>query len=103
MTFLSFESQTRGTPAMGGKRTHSHIMSRFSGRSNFHKQKRRDAQQGGGSGGRNGKIRRYSWSVKAIRRNRTGTGRMRTLKHVHRLEKNGYRSGCQATKKVQAN
>ena len=75
-------------------------MSRFSGRSNFHKQKKRDAQQGGGSGGRNGKIRRYRWSVKAIRRNRTGTGRMRTLKTLHRREKNGYRNGTQATKKV---
>ena len=78
-------------------------MSRFSGRSNFHKQKKRDAQQGGGSGGSAGKVRRYNWSTKALRRRKIGSGRMRTLRHLMRKEKNGYRSGTQATKKVKAN
>jgi len=85
---------TRGTPASGKKHTHSHAISRVSGKSNFHLQKRKTASTGGGA-----TKRRYTWSTKAIRRNRTGTGRMRHLRHVHRREKNGYRHGTQATKK----
>ena len=91
--------QTRGTPAAGKKHTHSHCISRFTGRSNFHKQKRRDAQSGGGV---HNKKRRYTWSTKAIRRNRTGTGRCRHLKTIARKQKNGFRTGTQATKKVKA-
>ena len=90
---------TRGTPAAGKKHTHSHMMSRFTGRSNFHKQNRKDAQSGGGF---HAKKRRYNWSVKAKRRNTEGTGRCRYLKHKYRKEKNGYRTGCQAQKKVKA-
>jgi large subunit ribosomal protein L37e len=90
--------QTRGTPAAGKKHTHSHAISRVSGKSNFHLQKRKCASLGGGT-----KKRRYSWSVKAIRRNRTGTGRMRSLRHVHRREKNGYRHGTQASKNKASN
>merc|ERR1712028_201628 len=91
------KAMTRGTPAAGLKHTHSHAISRFTGRSNFHLQKRKDAQSGGGF---HTKKRRYNWSTKAKRRNSTGTGRMRTLRHVHRLEKNGYRHGMQASPKV---
>ena len=90
---------TRGTPAAGKKHTHSHCISRFSGRSNFHKQNKKDAQTGGGF---HNKKRRYSWATKNIRRHRTGTGRMRHLRHVARKEKNGYRTGTQATKKIKA-
>merc|ERR1711937_346308 len=90
----------RGTPAAGKKHVHTHCISRFTGRSNFHKQKRKDAQSGGGF---HAKKRRYNWSTKAKRRNTTGTGRCRHLRHVNRKEKNGYRSGCQAQKKVKAN
>merc|ERR1719352_1509159 len=78
---------TRGTPAAGKKHTHSHMISRFTGRSNFHKQNKKDAQSGGGV---HAKKRRYNWSVKAKRRNTTGTGRCRYVKHVNRKEKNGY-------------
>merc|ERR1719375_3102760 len=67
---------TRGTPAAGLKHTHSHALSRYTGRSNFHLQKRKDAQSGGGF---HTKKRRYNWSTKALRRNTTGTGRMRCL------------------------
>merc|ERR1711965_1004852 len=90
------EKMTRGTPA-AGKHTHSHCISRFTGRSNFHLQKRKDAQSGGGF---HNKKRRYNWSTKALRRNTTGTGRCRHLRHTARKEKNGYRTGCQAQKKV---
>jgi hypothetical protein len=34
-----------------------------------------------------------NWSVKAIRRKTTGSGRMRHLKTVQRRFKNGFRSG----------
>ena len=75
------------------------MISRFTGRSNFHKQNKKDAQSGGGV---HAKKRRYNWSVKAKRRNTTGTGRCRHVRHVNRKEKNGYRTGCQASKKVKA-
>ena len=35
-----------------------------------------------------------NWSVKAIRRKTTGTGRMRYLKTVNRRFKNGFREGA---------
>jgi hypothetical protein len=35
-----------------------------------------------------------NWSVKAIRRKTTGTGRMRHLKVVQRRAKNGFREGA---------
>ena len=82
---------SRGTPAAGKRHTHSHAISRVSGKSNFHLQKRKTASLGGGA-----TKRRYNWSKKAIRRNTTGTGRMRHLRHVQRREKNGYRHGTQA-------
>ena len=34
-----------------------------------------------------------NWSVKAIRRKTTGTGRMRYLRHVPRRFKTGFREG----------
>ena len=44
------------------------------------------------------KIRKYNWSVKAIRRKTTGTGRMRHLRHMPRRFKNGFREGTAAVK-----
>uniref|UniRef100_A0A161Y069 Ribosomal protein L37 n=1 Tax=Daucus carota subsp. sativus TaxID=79200 RepID=A0A161Y069_DAUCS len=38
-----------------------------------------------------------NWSVKAIRRKTTGTGRMRYLRHVPRRFKSNFREGTQAT------
>ncbi|QCE09578.1 large subunit ribosomal protein L37e [Vigna unguiculata] len=40
--------------------------------------------------------RKYNWSVKAIRRKTTGTGRMRYLRHVPRRFKSGFREGTEA-------
>ena len=50
------------------------------------------------------KGRTYNWSVKAIRRKTTGTGRMRYLRHVPRRFKTGFREGTEAAprKKVAA-
>ncbi|PPE02541.1 hypothetical protein GOBAR_DD00435 [Gossypium barbadense] len=46
----------------------------------------------------------HNWSVKAIRRKTTGTGRMRYLRHVPRRFKTGFREGTEAAprKKVAA-
>ena len=44
------------------------------------------------------KTRKYGWSVKAIRRKTTGTGRMRHMSTVHRRFRNGFREGTVATK-----
>lgn len=41
-----------------------------------------------------------NWSVKAIGRKTTGTGRMRYLKTLPRRFKNGFREGTAATKKA---
>ena len=90
---------TRGTPAAGKKNKHSHGYSRYSGRTNFHLQKKKDAQT---AGGLSTKKRRFNWSTKAKRRNHTGTGRTRYVKTIHRLEKNGFRHGGQAQKKVKS-
>ncbi|KAL0661962.1 hypothetical protein Bca4012_098799 [Brassica carinata] len=38
----------------------------------------------------------YNWSVKAIRRKTTGTGRMRYLRNVPRRFKTGFREGTEA-------
>ncbi|CAL5359113.1 unnamed protein product [Camellia sinensis] len=38
----------------------------------------------------------YNWSVKAIRRKTTGTGRMRYLRNVPRRFKSGFREGTEA-------
>ncbi|KAF8371500.1 hypothetical protein PRIPAC_77929, partial [Pristionchus pacificus] len=38
----------------------------------------------------------YQWSIKAIRRSTTGTGRMRHLKKIQHRFKNGFREGTVA-------
>ncbi|THU52516.1 hypothetical protein C4D60_Mb10t04800 [Musa balbisiana] len=43
-----------------------------------------------------------NWSVKAIRRKTTGTGRMRYLRHVPRRFKSSFREGTQATPRKKA-
>ena len=47
-------------------------------------------------------MRRYNWSMKALRRRTTGSGRTRFLKNVQRRFKNGFREGTVATKKSSA-
>ena len=39
-----------------------------------------------------------NWAVKAQRRRTTGTGRMRSMKHIPRLFKNGFRTGTSSKK-----
>merc|ERR1712178_109738 len=83
---------TKGTQAFGKRNNKSHTVSRFSGKQNWHKQKKRCASTGHPSG----KLRRFNWSKKSIRRTTTGTGRMRHLRHLPRRIKNGFREGTQA-------
>jgi len=45
------------------------------------------------------RLRKYNWSVKAIRRKTTGTGRMRYLKDIPRRSKNGFREGVALPKR----
>ncbi len=66
-----------GTQAQGKRNNKSHTLSRISGKSNWHKQKGKDAGLGGGS-----KLRRYNWSRKAKGRRAVGTGRMAHLRTV---------------------
>ncbi|KAH9620856.1 hypothetical protein KSS87_017851 [Heliosperma pusillum] len=47
------------------------------------------------------RTRKYNWSVKAIRRKTTGTGRMRYLRNVPRRFKTGFREGTQAAPRKQ--
>ncbi|KAK8654840.1 hypothetical protein V6N13_107437 [Hibiscus sabdariffa] len=63
------------------------------GRRSFHLQKSRC----GACAYPTSRVRKYNWSVKAIRRKTTGTCRMRYLRHVPRRFKTGYREGTQAT------
>ncbi|ONL98682.1 Ribosomal protein L37 [Zea mays] len=44
----------------------------------------------------------YNWSVKAIRRKTTGTGRMRYMRHVPRRFKSNFREGTEAAPKKSA-
>merc|ERR1711976_631649 len=90
--YFKVETMTRGTPAQGKRGNKSHTLSRYSGKQNWHKQKKRCASTGHPSG----KVRRYNWSLKSKRRTGQGTGRMRVLKHTARKLKNGYREGCKA-------
>merc|ERR1740123_337856 len=77
---------TKGTQAQGKRGNKSHTLSRYSGKQNWHKQKKRCASTGHPSG----KVRRYHWSLKSKRRTGQGTGRMRTLRHLARKVKKGY-------------
>ena len=90
---------TKGTQAQGKRGNKSHTLSRYSGKQNWHKQKQKCASTGMSSQG--GKIRRYNWSLKSKRRTGQGTGRMRTLRHLARKVKNGYREGTTAPTSTQ--
>ncbi|KAL4449500.1 hypothetical protein ABPG77_007144 [Micractinium sp. CCAP 211/92] len=86
----------KGTGSFGLRHTKSHTLCRRCGRRSFHIQK----STCGSCGYPAAKIRKYNWSVKAIGRKTTGTGRMRHLKLVHRRFKNGFREGTAAKKQA---
>mmetsp|Transcript_29904 Transcript_29904/g.53539 ORF Transcript_29904/g.53539 Transcript_29904/m.53539 type:complete len:97 (-) Transcript_29904:150-440(-) len=88
----------KGTGSFGKRHNKSHTLCRRCGRRSFHIQKSTCSYCGYPSA----RIRKYNWSVKAIRRKTTGTGRMRYMKDLPRRFKNGFREGTQAKPKVAA-
>ncbi|KAF8388985.1 hypothetical protein HHK36_025669 [Tetracentron sinense] len=82
----------KGTGSFGKRRNKTHTLCVRCGRRSFHLQKSRCAACGYPAS----RIRKYNWSVKAIRRKTTGTGRMRYMRHVARRFKSNFREGTQA-------
>eukprot|EP00744_Colponema_vietnamica_P018074 GILI01025459.1.p2 GENE.GILI01025459.1~~GILI01025459.1.p2 ORF type:complete len:103 (+),score=23.52 GILI01025459.1:35-310(+) len=88
---------TKGTTSFGKRGKKSHTICRRCGERAYHIQKCVCASCGFPSA----RTRHYNWGVKAIRRRTTGTGRMRSLRHMPRKFKNGFREGTTAKKVVQ--
>ncbi|CAL9092329.1 unnamed protein product [Musa acuminata var. zebrina] len=88
----------KGTGSFGKRRNKTHTLCVRCGRRSFHLQKSRC----GACGYPSSRIRKYNWSVKAIRRKTTGTGRMRYLRHVPRRFKSNFREGTQAVPRKKA-
>merc|ERR1712100_152406 len=63
----------KGTGSFGKRHNKTHTLCPRCGKRSFHNQKKTCSSCGYPSS----KIRKYNWSVKAIRRKTTGTGRMR--------------------------
>ncbi|URE12138.1 hypothetical protein MUK42_23088 [Musa troglodytarum] len=88
----------KGTGSFGKRRNKTHTLCVRCGRRSFHLQKSRC----GACGYPSSRIRKYNWSVKAIRRKTTGAGRMRYLRHVPRRFKSNFREGTQAAPRKKA-
>ncbi|XP_062217857.1 large ribosomal subunit protein eL37x-like, partial [Phragmites australis] len=82
----------KGTGSFGKRRNKTHTLCVRCGRRSFHLQKSTCSSCGYPAA----RIRKYNWSVKAIRRKTTGTGRMRYLRHVPRRFKSNFREGTEA-------
>merc|ERR1711948_214853 len=89
---------TKGTSSFGKRHNKSHTVCRRCGKRSYHIQKKTCACCGYPSA----RIRSYNWSVKAIRRRTTGSGRMRYMKHLPRRAKNQFREGTKAVSKKRA-
>merc|ERR1711862_1065848 len=87
-------NMTKGTSSFGKRHNKSHTVCRRCGKRSYHIQKKTCACCGYPSA----RIRSYNWSVKAIRRRTTGSGRMRYMKLLPRRAKNQFREGTQAIK-----
>ena len=83
---------TKGTRSFGRRHTKAHTICIRCGNRAFHMQKKTCAS----CGYPGAKIRKYNWSVKAIRRKTTGTGRMRHLRNLPRRAKNNFQEGTKA-------
>ncbi|KAK9867321.1 hypothetical protein WJX84_007016 [Apatococcus fuscideae] len=86
----------KGTGSFGKRHTKTHTLCRRCGRRSFHIQKARCSSCSYPAKS----MRKYNWSVKAMRRRTTGTGRMQYLKNMPRRFKNGFREGTVATKQA---
>jgi large subunit ribosomal protein L37e len=78
----------------GQRHNKLHVPCRRCGRTAFHIQRSRCASCAYPETG----MRRYGWSMKALRRRTDGTGRSAHLKTMPRRFKNGFREGTQAKK-----
>ncbi|TYH45066.1 hypothetical protein ES332_D11G238400v1 [Gossypium tomentosum] len=92
--------QGNGTESFGKRRNKTHTLCVRCGRHSFHFQNSRCSTCAFPAT----RKRTYNWSVKAIRRKTTRTGRMRYLRHGPRRFKTGFREGTEAAlrKKVAA-
>jgi len=88
----------KGTGSFGKRHNKSHTLCRRCGRKSYHIQKKTCSSCGYPAA----RIRKYNWSVKAVRRKTTGTGRMRHMKDLPRRFSNGFREGTQAVSKKRA-
>ncbi|KAL8472117.1 hypothetical protein ACS0TY_029370 [Phlomoides rotata] len=79
----------KGTGSFGKRRSKTHTLCVRCGRRSFHLQKSRCSACAYPAA----RKRTYNWSVKAIRRKTTGSGRMRYLRHVPRRFKTNFREG----------
>ncbi|EGC39592.1 hypothetical protein DICPUDRAFT_52603 [Dictyostelium purpureum] len=87
---------TKGTFSFGRRNGKSHTLCRRCGNRSYHVQKKTCASCGYPSA----KTRSYNWSVKAIRRKTTGTGRTRYLKTVHKRFNSGFKEASLSVKKT---
>ncbi|KAK4338004.1 hypothetical protein RND71_042491 [Anisodus tanguticus] len=82
----------KGTGSFGKRRNKTHTLCVRCGRRSFHIQKSRCSACAYPAA----RLRKYNWSVKALRRKTTGTGRMRYLRNVPRRFKTNFREGTEA-------
>ncbi|XP_058071342.1 large ribosomal subunit protein eL37x-like [Magnolia sinica] len=88
----------KGTGSFRKRRNKTHTLCLCCGCRSFHLQKSRCAACSYPAT----RIRKYNWSMKAIRRKTTGTGRMRYLCHLPRRFKSKFREGAQAAPRKSA-
>ncbi|OQE09216.1 hypothetical protein PENVUL_c007G04258 [Penicillium vulpinum] len=88
-TSPSTELPAKGTASFGKRHNKTHTLCRRCGKRSFHIQKSTCANCGYPAA----KTRKYNWSEKAKRRKTTGSGRMRSLRDVHRRFLNGFQTG----------
>ncbi|KAJ6009342.1 hypothetical protein N7522_004358 [Penicillium canescens] len=80
---------TKGTSSFGKRHNKTHTLCRRCGKRSFHIQKSTCANCGYPAA----KTRKFNWGEKAKRRKTTGSGRMRSLRDVHRRFQNGFQTG----------
>ena len=79
---------TKGTTSQGARHGRTHILCRRCGKNSFHQQWKRCAACAYPRPSR----RRFNWSVKAVKRRTTGTGRTRYLKVVNKRIANNFKT-----------
>lgn len=85
---------TKGTTSQGARHGRTHILCRRCGKNAYHRQWKRC----GACAYPRPSARRFNWSVKAIKRRTTGTGRCRTLKVTNKRIANNFRTNGTAKK-----